>query len=262
MPVHPQANEPLLHYVLKLNSRSHHNNIADIDVEYSNPLLLDPEARYECSLLKATIPKGWNNISVALTNNLIEIGGTFVTLPDGHYNLDTVEMYIKDWITDNHSLALSNEFKIEPLYYNAGCKITAPSTLSVKVLGICSVLGFVLNTTIAAGNRTYGTSPVDFSGGVSEIEVMCNLVDSKYCRANDRREGLLYTSSPLGGDPYSRVNLVDTTHHYVPISQTDRIHKIEISLKNQNGTLIELNDFPANLSSEFVIGIKKVNKSR
>jgi hypothetical protein len=121
------------------------------------------------------------------------------------------------------------------------------------------VLGFTQNYTIPGGSSGISTNPIDLTGGVGEIEVRCNLVDSQFCRSGNKRASILYTATPHGGEPHSKINLVDTDHYYLPITNTDMIKDVEIKLVNQSGATIRLNDLPTQLSSEFVLGIRKVS---
>jgi hypothetical protein len=243
--------EPATHYLLKYSTTDFS------PLTYTVPLELDntEDSHYEIGLVAAHCTKSWHTISAALNNNRLLIGGTPLLISDGAHSIDTVEEEIKAYLVTAHSQEIADSFDITKIVSLGRCSVKAPTGLAIQLDTIAPVLGFAVGATIAAGVTTIGTATVDFSGGVREVEVECNLVAKKYVRSNNRTVGLLHCVAPPMHPPFSRFDCVEH-QYFVPMEHSHYIRELEINLVNQDGLPINLNGEPA----DFVIAIKKANR--
>lgn len=236
------------HYVLKISGTSHEYN-------HHLPIESSEDFHYEVALLQATIPKSWHTISPALNNDTLTINGVAVTIEAGHHSVDTVETFIRDYITTAHSQALSDEFDIIRVEYLGRCRVKAPTGIPINLGTLGPVLGFPANTAIAGAATATGTSTVNLTAGIEEIEIHCNLVDRKFTKSNSRNAGLIGVIPPPAHPPYSRFNAV-IEPFYVPMTYTTDIRSVQFEILDQDGAPIDLQGE----RPEFLVAIQKTNK--
>ena len=226
-------------YTIKLN---------DLGVtEFSPHLNFNKNWKYEVGLLHALVPKSWYNISSEIGNNTFTFAGNPYIIEDGHYDLDSLLEIIRE-LTGQAGIDLIGR------RHSGFIKVVNGTASDLILEGIAPVLGFANPTTITAGSNSIGSNKADFSGGINEIELHCDLVDRRYTRHQGRTSNILKSviadSQPLNHIPVVR------EIHYVPMNNADTLSSINIELKDQNGRDIDINGG----SAEITIHIRPIKE--
>ena len=210
--------------------------------EFSPHLLFKKDTKYEIALVHGLIPRSWYNISSALGNNTYTFAGVPYTVEDGTYDLDSLleQMAIPalDFIGVRHS---------------GKVKVVNGTASDLVLEGLAPVLGFTNPTTITAGTTLTSPNIADFTGGVKEVEIHCNLVERKYSRHQGRSSDIL-RGVVVDAQPLNHIDATRGVIQYLPMINTETLSQIKIELKDQSGRDIDINGF----SAEFTINIKSV----
>lgn len=241
-------------YCIQLNSgRDTNQGVINPDSSYlkadfNYQLNLNTSDHYTIALHKGVISNSWNTISEALDNNKFSIAGTVYTIPDGHHSVKTLNDYFA-------SVTALVGIKVTPLYYNGKVEFqnSAAGVLTMGTLG--KALGVPVGTVLSPSAYIQSDVPADFTGGVSQIKVECNLVDMRYTKDGTDGSRILHTCTPISTKdtpPWSFINIVEYAPHSVHMTNETSITQVEIKLLNQDGKQIFLN----NTFSEFCVCIR------
>ena len=219
-----------------------------LKADFNYQLNLNTSDHYTIALHKGVISNSWDTISEKLDNNKFSLGGTVYTIPDGHHSVKTLQDYFD-------STTVYAGLKITPLYYNGRVEFVNNSS-SILIIGtLGKVLGIPEGTVINPSGFIQGDTPADFSGGVSQIKVECNLVDMRYTKDGTDGSRILHTCTPISTKdtpPWSFINIVEYQPHQVHMTNETSITQVEIKLLNQDGKQIFLND----TFSEFCVCVR------
>lgn len=222
-------------YTIKLNDVG--------STEFSPHLLLHKDTKYEIGLIHGLIPYSWKNISASKGNNTFTFGGVPKVIEDGTYDLDSLLEIVQE-------LTGSAAIDFIPRRHTGFVKVANGSASDLVLQSIAPVLGFPNPTTILAGANATSPNRADFSGGIKEIELHCNLVDRRYTRHQGRTSDILKSiiveSEPLGHIEVAR------DIHYVPMTHLETLNIITVEIKDQIGNVVDLNGG----SAEFIINIR------
>ncbi len=251
---------PLQYYCLKVRSSADPNGQpGDFNIPLNNQLNLDVKNHFEVGLMTGTLPNNWDTISPALENDEVTINGTTVHVDPGHHTLTTLNAWLVRYIKANVPAAVITEPILAPLYYNGKILLTLPAGVTVSTTLLSASLGNAIGfsaSTIVGPQTNEGDKLPDFSGGIQEINVECNLVDSNYSRNNTHQSNALVRVTAPNVLPYTRFPVVDGDCYYLPMSSTTSISNISIKVTDQNRVPIK---FP-NGHSDFCICVREASK--
>ena len=255
-----------MYYCLKARSiappaADTNGTVSDYRVSLKAPLRLEVRDHFEVGLMKGHLPITWNTISEELDNDQFLLNGALKTIPPGHHTLTTLQDAMNDIIDNFPPTPAVNHVVLTPLYYNGKVQLQVVTVGMLITFPIARNLGNALGF-IASGHTgptvTQGSSLPDFTGGVREINVECDLVDPNYCRNNQQQSRALVRVTPPGGLPYSTFNVVNTDTMWLPISNTTEISDVHIRVTNQDLVPIK---FQAG-EADFCVCIRKVSRDR
>jgi len=226
----------------KLTNQKSHN----FTINYTPPIQLDETKNYEISLLKAWIWYSWFNISQAKGNNILRYshdGGTTFTqviLPDGNYDINGIDAYMKAQMKiNNHWDSVNEDYFINLIpNYNTGklrVEIANNYQFDMSQSTIYNLLGF--NSEIVT-STVEGSRNVDITGGVSSLSIHCSLVNNSY--NNDIKGDVIQSFSPDKAVS-SQLYIEDNNPVYIPLEHR-RIHEINMYLTDQNNQIVDLNN--------------------
>lgn len=214
-------------------------------VKFSPHILLHKDKKYEIALIHGLIPKSWWNISSEIGNNTFTYNATPYVLEDGHYDLDSL-------LTEIQRVTNQPGINIDAIRHSGKVRVSNWTANDLVLQGLAPILGFSNPTTIL--NQTSVVSPnrADFSGGITELELHCDLVDRRYTRHQGRSSNIL-KSIIADAEPLSHI-VASREIHYVPMTNADTLGSITLELKDDNNRIINLNGG----SAEFLINIRPI----
>ena len=220
-------------------------------VDFNPPLEMNIHDTYEMALISAEIWYSWHNITnenntfVYAANN----EARKVRIPPGAYNIANINDTIHDFMRQNGD----NEegITITPNYNTLKSKLELKLDYAVdfRVSSIRSVLGF--GNILARGNRIHESENIVNITNINTVQIHCNLIEGSYI--NGSSSDLLYTFSP-NVSPGFLIQLSPSQKMYVPLKRIDLIDNIRISLKDQDGNFINLN----NERTTYFIHLRKI----
>lgn len=214
--------------------------------EFSPHLVFDKSKKYEIALVHGLVPRTWYNISSALGNNSYTWNATPYTLEDGTYDLDSMLEHIQATITPSVNMA--------GIRHSGKIRISNGSPSDLILEGLAPVLGFSNPTTITAGSSITSPNKADFSGGVLEVELHCDLIDRRYCRHRGRTSNIL-KSIIADAQPLSHIECVRDIH-FLPMTNVETLSSITLEMKDHLGRDIDINGN----SAEFLINIRPIKE--
>lgn len=197
---------------------------------YFPPIELNSE--YECGLVSLYT---YNSISNILKrNNLFHIGNEIIEIPEGAYEIDDIEEYIRSALKRTQSpttvtiRANTNTLKTE-------IKTTQPVYFD-KERSIGEVLGF--SKRVIQPNQIVASDlPVNINQ-VNSIRVECSITTGSYM--NDKPVHTIHEFAPDVLPGY-KINEVPKNIIYLPVN-TKSISSIIINLVDQDGKLIDFRE--------------------
>jgi len=184
------------------------------------------DAKY-VRLKKCYLFNAWNNISQSLGNHIIictrdEIIEEHI-IPDGNYNIDTLETEMKQSIP---------EMKLARHDPSGKVVIKKPRAITSINLGkLADILGFT-NGILEGGIKFVADLPAKLTMGVLFYKIYCNIVDSTSTFCNEKRCELL---ALLPVRNFTKTQMVEyiCSEPMVPV-RSKIIHSIEFSITDQN----------------------------
>ena len=214
-------------------------------------LTLDHHEDYHIALVSYNIPYTWYNISAAQGNNQFRyspdaITYHTVTIPDGNYGIDDLNIELQDLIVANghpaDQIIISadyNSMRVDLEILNVAWRV---DFLDANSNNFRNILGFnsaeysgAVNTVFRAENRANITNNID------SVSINCSIVDSAAILLNNRQSSSLYHITDYGAGAGSYLTARVPAPVYVPINLSGNIHNIRISIRNQSDEIIDLN---------------------
>lgn len=215
-------------------------------------LTLDHHEDYHIALVSYNIPYTWYNISVAQGNNQFrystDAGITYstLTIPDGNYGVDDLNLELQDLIVANGDTADKivfsgdyNSMRVDLEILDVAWRVDfqdANSNNFRNILGFNSAeYSGAVNTIFRAENRANITNNID------SVSINCSIVDSGAILLNNRQSSSLYHITDYGAGAGSYLTARVPAPIYLPINLSGNIHNIRISIRNQSDDIIDLN---------------------
>lgn len=214
-------------------------------------LTLDHHEDYHIALVSYNIPYTWYNISAAQGNNQFRYSPDAITyhtltIPDGNYGVDDLNLELQDLIVANGHTADKivfsgdyNSMRVDLEILDVAWRVDfqdANSNNFRNILGFNSAeYSGAVNTVFRAQNRANITNNID------SVSINCSIVDSAAILLNNRQSSSLYHITDYGAGAGSYLTARVPAPIYVPINLSGNIHNIRISIRNQSDEIIDLN---------------------
>ena len=212
---------------------------------------------FKIALVRATVCKAWPNISESLKNNKIQYKSgaaawKTIVLPDGVYTYDLLNAAIQREMKKNNDYTQvegKDEFFIE---FDANIAtgrvvIIVKNNYSVNIAPLISdvqydmrpMLGFTTSTmahTSGSDARFEGNKVPDFNGGITAVQLCCDLVTGNNAFTNGKSVPALYTYTPTAR-PYAFDVEAPSQRIWLSMN-TNEISSVKIWLTDQDGNLL------------------------
>lgn len=204
------------------------------------PLVLDDQESYVLGFLNFV---SFNTIpNIDEKNNKFYIGDITITIPDGSYEIQDIEYYIKKDLIDYVKRQQNPQATVPVISIKANlntlrCEIKSMLDVDfTKPNSIARILGF--NERILKANKKHiSDNPINISR-VNTICVDCNLVTNSY--NNGKPVHILHTFSVEEAPGY-KINISPPTTIYLPIN-THYIDNIIVKITDEFGNLVNFNE--------------------
>jgi hypothetical protein len=214
------------------------NNTTKWNTTFSPPMYFNPRRKYEMSLMSLETYYSIPNIN-NFNNTFVYHDGTTtktITVPLGSYELADINTEIQKQMQLNGDVGTPIKLLVNTATLKAVIQITNPAyTVRMGESTIRSVLGFH-ERTLTSSTDNEGDLTVNILT-VNSIMVTCNLVGGSYI--DGVMLPIIYSFFP---DVSPGEKIVESPRNliYLPITSSGLISKIEISLVDQNGDLLDL----------------------
>lgn len=236
-----------------LNINTHDLNITnthDFDINFDS-LQLDHHQDYHIALVSYNIPYTWYNISASQGNNQFRYSPDAITyytltIPDGNYGIDDLNLELQDLIVANGHTADVVVFSGDYNSMRVDLEITDVAWRvdfqDANSNNFRNILGFnnqeysgAVNSIFRAENRANITNDID------SVSINCSIVDSASILLNNRQSSSLYHITDYGAGAGSYLTARVPAPIYLPINLSGNIHNIRISIRDQSDRIIDLN---------------------
>jgi len=198
------------------------------------PLELDPRKVYNIALLRGQFVLSYDTISAALDNHTFAWRAdpadpwTGATVEGGHYSIYNLQEYLQTVMGAGSILLRRNS-------WNGRARVVPLSGHQIRLDKLAPVLGFAVGTVITGA--TGGSAPVDFTGGVTALNLTCPSLLSGTDTRHDAHNGpgILSTHGLLHTEPYGVADLV-ANGLCVDLKMASRqvVDEIRLQLTDQN----------------------------
>ena len=234
-----------------LNINTHSLNVEkthDFNIRFDS-LTLDHTKDYHIALLSYNVPYSWYNISAAQSNNVfrfsIDAGNTFtsVLIPDGNYGVQDLNLELQQLVvnnggaTDQFSFAADyNTLRVDLLFYNLLYHIdfSVPNTFR-------EILGFNSQVYIGAILLHRAENGANITNNIDSISINNSIVSPANILLNNKQSTSLFHITDYGSGPGSYLTSQVAYPIYLPINIAGNIHDINISIRNQDDQIVNLN---------------------
>ena len=210
---------------------------------------------FKMALVSSTICRAWPTIGAALRNNKVTyktaVGqpDKVITINDGQYTYELLDSVIKKTMKANGDYGVSAEgddYFVEiganlatgrvVITVKNGYVFNIAPTISDITYDLRPILGFTQTTFTQSGindSVNEGDKIPDFNGGITELQVRCDLVDSNNAFANGKSEPILYTFTP-DKSPHAYMIKEPSQRLWLGVN-TNVIDSVTIWLTDQDG---------------------------
>jgi hypothetical protein len=210
-------------------------------VSLKTAIIAPPHHKLHLSLSSAEIPNTWYALSAHLKTNQIHVDGVqSLVIPEGNYDIYELEALIN-----------ADPFPYTALYNENTSKITLTNTdgtnhilnfSEINSRGLGKALGFERqDVLVVAGGSVVGASVVNLST-VHSLFLHSNLAVGNVITTESGSYESILEKIPILGRPLETIHFdpYQTASFASPLSDPS-IKQFEVSLKDQNGNLIQLN---------------------
>lgn len=191
------------------------------------PIELPEDANYVIGLVDLytyyTIPNIYKGC------NKFYVGAEKLTIPDGSYEIDSLEQYLQEslmWTSINISLKANKS--------TLRCEIKSSEVVDFeKEDSIHKILGFKRKK-LAANETHLSDNPIKISD-INSLGIICNIIDGAY--TNGQKSNLIHKFFPTVRPGYKIVE-IPREIIYLPV-RVKVIDNIKLSIVNQNGDLVD-----------------------
>jgi hypothetical protein len=196
------------------------------------------------SFVNAEIPHTWYNVSEQLQNNLLSIDGVSTAITEANYDIFTLLDAIN---TANLQFTAS----FSDLTSRVSLENTDTSNHTLDASGLARVLGFPTTTTITAGQTVTGPGVVNLAT-IHAIYLHSDLAVANVISTKNNNFESIIGKVPVGTEPGDSI-VYDPDVPWVSRLDARSIASFRLSLRDQNGKLIQLNGCNFELSLTFEI---------
>jgi len=195
-----------------------------------------PEASY-ARLLSCSFYNSWHNLRTVGRMFLKQTGDVIVSLPEGHYNVDSIAKELKE------------SFE----YYEKKAKLTIETNKPNSVLTITNLetkskeisVDWGLSNLLGIGRKLGVVEYVKKLNSPSCYVIYCDLIDPTKNFLNGNKSKLL-AKVDVRGKPYEKVSyIMDSSQNVFRETSTDKkFSSITLTVKDENGDLFDFKGLP------------------
>jgi len=202
-------------------------------ITFDDPL---PEARY-ARLLSCSFYNSWHNLSTSGTMFLKQTGDVIVSLPEGHYNVDSVAKELKASFEYYKKKA---KLDIETYKPNSVLTITNWETKTKEIS-----VDWSLSNLLGIGRKLREAEYVKKLNSPSCYFIYCDLIDHSKNFLNGKKSNLL-AKVDVRGKPYERVSyIMDSSQNVFRDTSSDKqVNSVTLTVKDENGDLFDFHNLP------------------
>ena len=207
---------------------------------------------HEAALISLNLSNTWFNVTEANGNNLFHYyNGTVwktLTIPDGNYSLQTLNMAIHEGMKENGDVTIDGVTGVETYNINISPQI---GTLKVKIevknsykvdLSIGNIRNLLGFDAIEVSATQVGPSNADITNGVNELHLHCSLINAGMYK-NASTSDIIHSFVPAGQVGAS-LNFRNDNPLYIAIRDSRYIDSIRMYVTDQLGRSVNLNGSP------------------
>jgi len=209
-------------------------------IYFEDPL---PEANY-IRLLSCSFYNSWNNLRTVGKMFLKETGDVIISLPKGHYNVESIAKELKASFEYYKKTA---KLDIETYKPNSVLKITNWETKTKEISVDLSLSNF-----LGIGRKLDEAEYVKKLNSPSCYFIHCDLIDSTKNVLNGKKSNLL-AKVDVRGMPYEKVShIMDSSQNVFRDASTDKsFYGVKLTVKDENGGLFNFHNLPLIFELEF-----------
>jgi hypothetical protein len=214
----------------------------------TNSIVVNENQEFRLSLHSANIPNTIYNVSKDTLNNFIIVDGTNHVIAAGFYSIFVLLDYLNDL-----SLGLTFEF----VDTQSNVKITNTSVSAITLnfastvpnsQGFCKLIGFTeTDLNIQPSLSTTGTKVVNMTS-VKTIYVYSSLSVANAVTTSVNNFQNIIATIPITSAPREIINFREDSKNFTNILNDQKVNIFTLTLKDQQGRLIQLNDSNYDLS--------------
>jgi hypothetical protein len=214
----------------------------------TNSIVVNENQQFRLSLHSANIPNTIYNVSKDTLNNFIIVDGTSHVIPAGFYSIFVLLDYL-------NSLALGLTFEFIDTQSNVKITNTSASTTTLNFAstvpnskGLVKMIGFTeVDRIIQPSLSTTGTKVVNMTS-VKTIYVYSSLSVANAVTTSVNNFQNIIATVPITAAPREIINFREDARNFTNILNDQKVNIFTLTLKDQQGRLIQLNDSNYDLS--------------
>ena len=210
--------------------------------EFSPPLELNKPHNYQLSLINASMWYSWFNITSSNNKFKYYNNTTWkeITVEPGAYNIVDINQIIKHHMKENGDKTDdSTPINITPNYNTLKSTIELKDGFQIDFTieeSLREILGF--DSKIVQGNGFHSSDHNVKITDIESIQIHCDLVTDSFL--NGSSSSVIYSFTPAVPPGYL-INIHPAQTFYLNIGKKGLINSITLSVKDQNGKLINMN---------------------
>ena len=214
----------------------------------TNSIVVNQNQQFRLSLHSANIPNNFYNVSKDTLNNEIIVDGTNYVIPAGFYSIFVLLDYL-------NSLALGLTFDFIDTQSNVKITNTSVSAITLNFAstipnsqGFCKLIGFTeVERNIQPSLSSTGTRVVNMTS-VKTIYVYSSLSVANAVTTSVNNFQNIIANIPITSAPREIVNFREDSRNFTNILNDQKVNIFTLTLKDQQGRLIQLSDSNYDLS--------------
>lgn len=209
---------------------------------------------YYVALTNLAMWYSFYNISSRLGNNtMVYNDGTTdynVTFPDGVYNVEDIDGYLKRVMKENNTYSGSTPavyyIEIKADYATGRVLLEISNSYSVTFDSkLNDLLGFIGTS---YSSNTTGEELANINNGVNQIHIHTDIVNSNYSFNNSQGSDIIYSFVP-DSLPYTSISREPINPIYLPVADTNgKISNVRLYITDQLGRRLNLNSEPVSVN--------------
>jgi hypothetical protein len=214
----------------------------------TNSIVVNENQQFRLSLHSANIPNTIYNVSKDTLNNFIIVDSTTHVIPAGFYSIFVLLDYL-------NFLALGLTFEFIDTQSNVKITNTSVSAITLNFAstvansqGFCKLIGFTeVERVIQPSLSTTGTRVVNMTS-VKTIYVYSSLSVANAVTTSVNNFQNIIATVPITSAPREIINFREDSRNFTNILNDQKVNIFTLTLKDQQGRLIQLNNSNFDLS--------------